>query len=182
MEGFGSFFLKRRYGVDDPVKVERARAQVVAAMDRLDAELGDGDYLVGDAFTVADLTAASLFYPLVRPPEGPQVIEGDLPVGLERFAAPLRDRRGYAYVEEMFARHRNPAVARRRHRHVGSRPHAMSDAGSLELVRRLIEALNAHDVDAYLALCGPDVELYSPISALEGRACRRPRAFTPSSR
>ena len=109
MEGFGRFFLKRRYRVDDPVKVKRAREQVVAAMDRLEAELGDGEYLVGDRFTVADLTAASLFYPLVRPPEGPQVIEGGLPAGLERFAAPLRDRRGYAYVEEMFARHRNPA-------------------------------------------------------------------------
>ena len=53
----------------------RSREKVLAAMDRLDAELGDKEYLVGDRFTVADLTAASLFYPLVLPPEGPRVLD-----------------------------------------------------------------------------------------------------------
>ena len=42
-----------------------------AALDRLESELGVSEYLVGEEFTVADLTAASLFYPLVLPPEGP---------------------------------------------------------------------------------------------------------------
>ena len=40
-------------------------------MDRLEAELDGGDHLVGDAFSVADLTAAALFTPLIRPPERP---------------------------------------------------------------------------------------------------------------
>ena len=55
-----------------------ARAKVLAALDRLEAELdASGEYLVGDSFSVADLTAASLLYPLVNPPEGPRSLPGD---------------------------------------------------------------------------------------------------------
>ena len=68
---------------------------MLAALDRLEAELetSDGHYLVGDEFTVADLTAAALFYPMVNPPEGPHML-GDFPPALEDFIAPLRTRPG----------------------------------------------------------------------------------------
>jgi glutathione S-transferase len=104
----GSTFVKLRYGVSDRDAAAEARAKIGVAMDRLEVELGDGDYLVGDAFTVADLTAASLFYPLVLPPEGPDILT-EMPPAFEEFVAPFRERRGYAYVAEMFARHRKPA-------------------------------------------------------------------------
>ena len=81
---------------------------MLAALDRLEAELDGGEYLVGDRFSVADLTAAALLYPLVFPPEGPSVPP---PAGYERFRAPLADRPGYRWVEEMFRRHRSPAPA-----------------------------------------------------------------------
>ncbi len=42
--------------------------------------------------------------PLVLPPEGPQL--PDPPEALERFRAPLKERPGYRWVEEMFRRHR----------------------------------------------------------------------------
>ena len=88
-------------------RAELARAKILAALDRLEAELGPGDYLVGDGFTVADLTAASLLYPLVQPPEGPRFPQP--PEALERFRAPLKERPGYRWVQEMFAKHRRPA-------------------------------------------------------------------------
>ena len=88
-------------------RAELARAKILAAFDRLEAELGSGEYLVGDRFTVADLTAASLLYPLVQPPEGPSLPPP--PEGFERFRAPLRERPGYRWVQEMFRRHRKPA-------------------------------------------------------------------------
>jgi hypothetical protein len=53
---------------------------------------------------VADLTAASLFYPLVLPPEGPPAFRP--PAQFARFRDALRERRGFGWVEEMFRRHR----------------------------------------------------------------------------
>ena len=84
---------------------DAARSGVLTALDRLEAELGDGDYLVAGRFGVADLTAAALFYPLVVPPEGPREV-GEMPAEYERFRDGLRERRGWRWVEEMFRRHR----------------------------------------------------------------------------
>lgn len=98
-------YVSLRYGVKDKQAAEQARAAIIAAFDRLEAELGDGEYLVGETFSVADLTAASLFYPLVLPDEGPQLIASP-PEAIERFRAPLKERRGYLWVQEMFRRHR----------------------------------------------------------------------------
>ena len=108
--GLGSF-LNLRYGVKGEDAAERARGKVLQAFDRLEAELGDAEYLVGDRFTVADLTAAALFYPLVLPEGRPRGF-GEPPEALERFRAPLKERRGYRWVAEMFGRHRrSPATA-----------------------------------------------------------------------
>jgi glutathione S-transferase len=98
-----------RFGVRDEAAAEVARAKIVAALDRLEAELGSGDYLVGDSFSVADLSAAALFYPLVLPDEGPLPGDEPAPAGLESFREPLRERPGYRWIEETFRRHRQPA-------------------------------------------------------------------------
>lgn len=100
-------FTSLRFDVRSEEAAAEARERIPAGFDRLEAELGDGDYLVGDSFTVADLTAASLLYPVVRPPEGPTLPE--LPPALEEFCAQFEDRRGYLWVEETFRRHRKPA-------------------------------------------------------------------------
>jgi glutathione S-transferase len=102
-------FVQTRYRVAPDAAAEQARAQVVAALDLLEAELersGSG-YLVGERFTVADLTAAALLGPLVRPPEGPRL--PDAAPAFEAFAAPLRERPGGRWVRDMFSRHRGDA-------------------------------------------------------------------------
>ena len=96
-----------RYGARSDDAAQTARAKIIAALDRLEAELGAGDYLVGESFSAADLTAAALLYPLVRPPEAYVTIER-MPEPVERLRAQLRERRGYRWVEEMFRRHRHP--------------------------------------------------------------------------
>jgi len=98
-----------RFGVRSPEAAERARAKVLSALDRLESELGSNEYLVGERFSVADLTAASLFYPLVLPEESPLPAEEEPPAGIERFRSPLKEQRAYRWVEEMFHRHRKPA-------------------------------------------------------------------------
>jgi glutathione S-transferase len=100
-----------RFGVRDEEAAELARTKIVAALDRLEDELDGGDYLVGDSFGVADLSAASLFLPLVLPDEGPLPNDMPLPAGLDAFRAPLRERGGYRWVEETYRRHRQPAAA-----------------------------------------------------------------------
>jgi glutathione S-transferase len=101
---YAALFTNVRYGVNSDEAADEARRTVVAALDRLEAELDGNDYLVGDAFSVADLTAASLFYPLVLPPEAPSL--GDVPDGYERFREPLKERSGFKWVAEIFRKHR----------------------------------------------------------------------------
>jgi glutathione S-transferase len=107
-------FTGLRYRAGDAQAAEQARAKVVAALDRLEAELGESRehrYLVGEGFTVADLTAAALLYPLVLPAQGPSDI-ARMPEPYEAFRASLSDRPGYRWVREVYERHRLPAHAR----------------------------------------------------------------------
>jgi ketosteroid isomerase-like protein len=39
---------------------------------------------------------------------------------------------------------------------------------NVQVIRQAIAAFNARDLDGYLSLCTPDVELHSPIAGLEG--------------
>jgi glutathione S-transferase len=107
---FAEYFLAGtalRYGAGSAKAAERARRRVLRVLDRLEAELGATDYLVGERFTVADLTAASLLYPLVLPAEGPALPEP--PATFASFRESLKRRRGFRWVEEMFRRHRRHA-------------------------------------------------------------------------
>jgi glutathione S-transferase len=102
-----------RFGANSETAAQTAREKIAAAMDRLDAELAanGGEYLVGDGFSVADLAAASLFYPLVQPQGAPLPPETPTPPAFERFREGFRDRPGFAWVEETYRRHRRPASA-----------------------------------------------------------------------
>jgi glutathione S-transferase len=103
-------YTRLRWKAGDSAAADVDRAKIAAAFDRIEQELGGGDYLVGEAFSVADLAAASLLYPIVAPGEGPSGEEG-LSKGMRRFREPLRERAGFKWVEKMFARHRKPAKA-----------------------------------------------------------------------
>jgi glutathione S-transferase len=105
---YGRVYTSLRWGANKSEDAQRAREGIVAAFDKLEAELakGDGEFLVGDQLTVADVTAASLFYPIVVPPEGPLDPNLPRPPALDRFRESLRTRPGYRWVEETFRRHR----------------------------------------------------------------------------
>lgn len=111
---YGRVYTGARFGVRDADAADRARAAILAALERVEAELaaGDGTHLVGERFSVADLTGAALFYPVVVPPGGPLPPELPQPPAFERFRAELRERPGYRWVEDTYRRYRGtPARA-----------------------------------------------------------------------
>jgi glutathione S-transferase len=96
--------VRRDYGVSDE-SAAPALAAIRAAMDRVEAELQPSGYLAGDRFSVADLSAAALFTPLLAPPERPYAPSAGAPAVLE-LREELSARLGGRWVEEMYARHR----------------------------------------------------------------------------
>jgi glutathione S-transferase len=96
-----------RHGVTEE-SAERGLIRTRAMLDRLAAEIGPSGYLVGDAFTVADLTAAALSFPLapdrfLRPVHraAPQLME---------LREELSVHPAVEYVHEMYERHRGAAA------------------------------------------------------------------------
>ena len=100
--------VKRDYNVS-PAAACRAEGTLRAAMDRVEAELQPSGYLVGDSFSVADLTAAALFTPLLAPP-GRQYQPDISNPELLALRAELRDRPGGAWIDEVYARHRGESA------------------------------------------------------------------------
>jgi glutathione S-transferase len=96
-----------------PETVEESREKVRAAFDKLEAGLGPSGYLVGDSFTVADLTAASILSIIVVPPEFPYIKlhPDERTAQCQDFRDSLRDRPGFKWVEDMYARHRGNSAA-----------------------------------------------------------------------
>jgi glutathione S-transferase len=102
-------YTSLRWGANSSEDAKQAREAIVTAFDKLEAELerGNGEFLVGEGLSVADITAASLFYPVVVPAEGPLDPSLPRPPAFDRFRESLSDRRGYRWVEETFRRHRH---------------------------------------------------------------------------
>ncbi len=103
-------YMSKRYDFGEE-SVVRSRDTLRAGLDRIDAERAGGEYLVGETFTVADLTAAALFYPLVWPKEFqyplPERPSWDLPES-------LRDHPALDWIAGIWRRRRGtPATSPR---------------------------------------------------------------------
>ena len=98
---------RARYGVND-ARAEEGMAKTRAALGRIEAERAGRDHLVGDSFTVADLTAAALFAPIIQPDELQYRIE--MPPALETFQAELREHPGGRWVMDTYRRHRGSSA------------------------------------------------------------------------
>src|SRR5258705_41123 len=93
------------------LKIWRMTGQTaVPVLARIEPELQPSGYLVGDVFSVADLTAAALFYPLVQPPEFPYPWPRPLPAWLQEDRALLSERVAFRWVGEMYRRHRGTSA------------------------------------------------------------------------
>jgi glutathione S-transferase len=103
--------MRQRFEIS-PQAAANSRAKMVAAIDRLEREISQSGYLVGDSFTVADLTAAALLYGVARPREFPypMVADDDLPDSWREFLDALAQRPGGRWVAEIYRRRRGASA------------------------------------------------------------------------
>ena len=99
--------VKRRYDFSES-EFQRSQAALLTALDRIEVERRGGDHLVDNRFTVADLTAAALLFPLAWPdelqyayPEPPR----------SEFRESVRDHPAVSWIAETYRRHRGRSAA-----------------------------------------------------------------------
>jgi glutathione S-transferase len=102
----GWAYVSRRYSFTER-DAREAWGTLDRALDLIEEQRAGGRYLGGDAFSVADLTAAALLWPVAWPPEFPYRLP-ELPSspGLER----LREHPAAVWIGDVYARHRPPTA------------------------------------------------------------------------
>jgi glutathione S-transferase len=101
--------IRLRYGIK-PDTAELGRRKTQAALDRVSAELQPSGYLVGDRFSVADLTAAALLMPIVWPEEAEYLPRGPFPEGVHRWRESVSEHPAFGWVRDMYSRHRGSSA------------------------------------------------------------------------
>ncbi len=104
--------LRRRYRINERA-AEQSLLNIRAAMRLIDDRLDGRDHLVGDDFTVADLTAAALLAPLLSPPELPyRTPSTAFPPQLAAIADELRALPAGQWILRTYARSRPASMER----------------------------------------------------------------------
>ena len=101
--------MRRQMNIN-PASAEAARVKTLAAMDRMESELGPSGYLVGDRFTVADLTAAALLSPLVRPPEFPYKASLPIPEPVAKIRDSVSNHPAFRWTLQIYRQHRGESA------------------------------------------------------------------------
>ena len=81
------------------------------ALDFVAEHRGPRAYLVGDQFSIADLTAAVVLFAAALPEEYPVAFPSPRPPGVDRWLQRWADHPGTAWVREMYRRHRGGSSA-----------------------------------------------------------------------
>jgi glutathione S-transferase len=105
--------LRRVMAMDmkiDAAGADEGRTRTFAALDRIEMERQASGYLVGDRFSVADLTAAALLSPVVMPPEFSYPWLTPLPAGAAKFRESVASHPAFAWVSSIYRRHRGASM------------------------------------------------------------------------
>ncbi len=78
----------------------------MAALDRIEHERQNRSYLVGEAFTIADLTAAALLGALLQTPEIQYPLRVELPLYLKDYRATLLRHPAAQWAAGIYRLHR----------------------------------------------------------------------------
>jgi len=102
-------FYRFRHKISDK-QLETDRATVSTVLDRIEQERQGRAYLVGDVFTVADLTAAAMLSPVLQPPEIQYPLRVDLPPYLRDYRAKLLQHPATHWAADIYRLHRSPSA------------------------------------------------------------------------
>jgi len=84
----------------------RNRRSVAAVLEKIETRIEHYDYLVGDQFTVADLTAASLLSPIMEVDEFPYAPESGYPSSVDELREDYASRPAIEWAKTVYGRHR----------------------------------------------------------------------------
>jgi len=119
-------FYRLRHKISD-TRLEADRATVNAALDRIEQERQGRPYLVGEAFTVADLTAAAMLSPLLQPPEIQYPMRVKLPPYLQDCRVTLLRHPAAQWAAQIYRLHRGrSAEVSRRSAAAPMQPHPIT--------------------------------------------------------
>jgi glutathione S-transferase len=102
------FAMSRAMGIGDAASIEHATAATQAAFDRIARDTGPSGYLVGDSFSVADLTASALLAPAADVEHAAMALPQPRPDDLQRWYERWAGHPGARWVREQYRRHRPP--------------------------------------------------------------------------
>ena len=106
-------FYRFRHRISE-AKLDSDRAAVATALDRIQSELRPSGYLVADAFTVADLTAAALLSPLLQPEQIQYPVGIALPAYVQEYRESVTRHPAAQWAVEIYRRHRGVSAEIRR--------------------------------------------------------------------
>lgn len=99
--------MKRSMGIADRASIDEAYRRTELALDFVAERAGVDGYLVGDAFTVADLTAAALLAPAANPPGSPMALPEPAPPAVRAWHQRWRGHPGIDWVRQCYRRSRS---------------------------------------------------------------------------
>lgn len=99
-------YANRRYRIN-AADVAVSRSNLTAALDRIMTEVQPSGYLVGSRFSIADLTAASLLFPLAWPAE----LQYDYPAPPDAsFTKTFDGHPALEWIRQTYSRHRGSSA------------------------------------------------------------------------
>lgn len=103
---FARPMIARGNGVHQPRLVSEAQAQTRSLLDEIAAAVNATGYLVGDQFSVADLTAAALIAPLCEPDCDDMRRPFPRPAAFSAFIEAWREHPACRWAEQQYREHR----------------------------------------------------------------------------
>ncbi len=97
----------RKYMNINAESAQHAQMRLLAALDRIDAALQKGNFLVGKRFTRADLCACALLSPFCLPDD--DALTGRFPAAVVALRKQHKARPVFAWVRQIYAEYRRPS-------------------------------------------------------------------------